>query len=332
MTETRELKLESWDRFPTPNLDIEYGLLGQSHTFYYMGATVILSVPDQECIGVGPDADGYVHEWRTNEGEKIPQKAFVFRVDVRVQRGDCVALPAEVLERHPNAFDLIATEDQKALNALVFETGDIASNAFEYWLSIMRWKSGNYRIGRSGITNTPQWSTYLRDSESLKSVWTGPRLIQIQASHAVTESDWKAVQQALETSAEVPTHIKFFDDAQDSISRHEFRRSIIDLAIACEIFMRTLVLRCVPKDLDPDIREMLESANITQYYRKFFPNLLTADGRRRFKGLANDHLESLFDARNKIMHMAEETRATRENCLRFSKAAQTLFEVGAMTA
>ncbi|MGF6265033.1 hypothetical protein OKW49_005961 [Paraburkholderia youngii] len=332
MTETREIKLESWDRFSTPNLDIEYNLIGRSHTFSYMGATVILSLPNHERMGEGRD-DGYVHEWRTVDGgENIPRKAFVFVADVCVQRGDGVALPAEVLERHPNAFDLISKDDQKTLNGLVVESSDIASNAFEYWLSIMRWKSGDYRIGRPGIPNTTQWSTYLRESGSLKRVWIGPHVIQVPASHAVTENDWETVQLALQTSTEVPIHIKFFDDAQEAFGRHEFRRSIIDLAIACEIFMRTMVLRRIPSDLDPDVRVMLEEANINQYVRKFFPNLLTEEGKKRFKGLANDHLGSLFDARNKIMHMAEGTRATGENCFRFSRAAQTLFEVGAMTA
>ncbi len=84
----------------------------------------------------------------------------------------------------------------------------------------------------------------------------------------------------------------------------------------------------VPLELDADMRQMLEEANINQYLRKFVPNLLAEKRRTVFKALVNDHLNSLFDVRNKIMHMAREDRATAENCIRFIKATQTLFEIG----
>jgi hypothetical protein len=156
-------------------------------------------------------------------------------------------------------------------------------------------------------------------------------MIQMSASDAVTVEKWETVRAALESSEEVPIHIKFFDDAQESLSRHEYRRSILDLAIACEIFMRTLVLQRLPADLDQDVRAMVEDANINQHVRKLFPNVLTAEGGRKFKALANGQLGSLFDVRNKIMHMAKEDRATGENCIRFIKTAETLFEIGKST-
>ncbi|MEM5342408.1 hypothetical protein [Paraburkholderia azotifigens] len=331
MIETREIKLESWDRFATPNLDVEYHLVGQSHVFPYMGATVTLSLPEHERIAEGRDA-GYVHEWQMVDEQQIPQKVFVHQVDVCVQRGHCITLPAEVLSRAPKAFDLIEADDQKRLDTIVGEANDIASNAFEYWLSIMRWKSGNYRIGRPGIPdNSTGWSTYLRESVSLARVWIAPNIIAVSASDPVTRDEWESVRSALEICQEVPIHLKFFDDAQESFSRHEFRRSIIDLAIACEVFMRTLVLQRLPPDLDPDVRAMVEDANINQYMRKFVPNALTEEGKRRLKALASAQLESMFAARNKIMHMAKEDRATGENCLRFIRAVETLFEIGAMT-
>jgi hypothetical protein len=57
MTEMRQIKLESWDRFAPPNLDTEYHLVGQSHVFSYMGATVTHSLPGHERIAEGRDAD-----------------------------------------------------------------------------------------------------------------------------------------------------------------------------------------------------------------------------------------------------------------------------------
>jgi hypothetical protein len=95
--------------------------------------------------------------------------------------------------------------------------------------------------------------------------------------------------------------------------------------------MRTPVLRSLPSDLDPGIREMVELANINQYVKKFFPTLLSEEGRVRLKKLTTE-LSSLFSARNKIMHMAEEDRASAANCNRFSSVAETLFDIGTMMA
>jgi hypothetical protein len=328
VTETREMRLESWDRFGTPNLDIEYGLLGQSHVFPYRGATIRVSLPGLDRMGDESIGAGYVHSWRTEDENRIPQAAFVFEVDLCVQRGHCMTLPVEVLNRHPNAIDLIEAGDQTRLNAFVAEANSIASNAFEYWLSIMRWESGDYQIGRPGRPDASKWSTYLRECESLTRVWSGPHTIAVYRSDAVTKDMWQAVQAALERSFEVPIHLKFFDDAQEFCGRYEFRRSILELAIACEVFMRTPVLQKLPSELNPDVRMLVEEVNANQLRQKFYPRLLTGDAAKKFKALNEKDLKSLFDARNKIMHMAQEDRATEENCVRFIKAAAVLFEIG----
>ena len=62
-----------------------------------------------------------------------------------------------------------------------------------------------------------------------------------------------------------------------------------------------------------------------------FPNLLSEEGRVSLKKLTKE-LSSLFNARNKIMHMAEEDRASAANCSRFSSVAETLFDIGTMIA
>jgi hypothetical protein len=136
MTETREIELESWDRFATHNFDIEYGLIGKSHVFPYLGASITVSLPSFAQILDASREAGYVHSWQKVGGQEIPISAFVHVVDVSVRRGHCIAVPVDVFNRHPNAYDLIRAEDQKRLNALAAEANDIASNAFEYWLSV----------------------------------------------------------------------------------------------------------------------------------------------------------------------------------------------------
>ena len=55
--------------------------------------------------------------WNGNTGETI---YFVIRsVDVCVEASTEVAIPNEVLERRPNAYELIGDEQQKTLNSIV---------------------------------------------------------------------------------------------------------------------------------------------------------------------------------------------------------------------
>jgi hypothetical protein len=66
--------------------------------------------------------------------------------------------------------------------------------------------------------------------------------------------------------------------------------------------------------------------NISQYVTKFFSELLTEEGRALYQPL-NKHLTSLFDARNKIMHMNNHERANSEQCIRFIELAKKLFDL-----
>jgi hypothetical protein len=334
MVKIRETKIESWDQFVTRNLTVEYALMGNSHIFPYQGATVRITLPKSNRVveHYQENALADVYAYREENDEKVLLQININGVDVCVQQGHVVALPGEVFNRRPKATDLISEVDQKRLDAIGTTANNIASNAFEYWLSVLRWKCNNYGIGRPMISdNRSGWSTYLRDAESQHDVWMTPRTMLIFMRKAVTAEDWDSIQAALESGDDAPIYSKLLDDAREYRDRHEYRRSTIDLAIACEVFIRMMVLQSLPQNLDPDVRVMIEEANINQYVRKFFPNLLTIDGQAKFKKLANDHLGSLFDARNKIMHMAQDDRATNENCLRFIKATETLFEIGKMT-
>lgn len=58
-----------------------------------------------------------------------------------------------------------------------------------------------------------------------------------------------------------------------------------------------------------------------------FPDVLSVQAQADFKKLREGQLNKMFDVRNKIMHTAEETRATRETCRSFAKAAETLFSL-----
>lgn len=259
-------------------------------------------------------------------GKKELLEVHINKVDVSIEQGKKITLPIEVFSRSPKAIDLIDSADQVRLEEIGVCANNIASNAFEYWLSILRWKCDSHRIGRPVVSNNDSgWAAYLSDAKSSHDVWATTTTFRVVMDHIINAHEWNCIQIALEACEKVPTYINLLDDAREYHSRHEYRRSMIDLAIACEVFLRTFVLQQLPSKLDSDISTMISEVNISQYL-KFFPNFLNDDGKVKFKKI-KENLTSLFDARNKIMHMAINDRATNENCLRFIDLTKNLFDL-----
>lgn len=101
---------------------------------------------------------------------------------------------------------------------------------------------------------------------------------------------------------------------------------MIDIAIACEVFLRSRVLFALPAGIPAAIITSIESTNVSQFVAKFFPDLLNACGKSEFKPLSKE-LTSLFDARNKIMHMDNNERSTSDQCVRFIALTKKLFDL-----
>ncbi|MEM5451527.1 hypothetical protein [Paraburkholderia guartelaensis] len=330
MNESKTINLESLHRFQINYLNVESALLGMRHVFPFKGATVTVSLPRLESVSDNPDefCDAHRSSYREENGKSIILAANVNTIRVEVKGDKTITLPLEVLNRDPYSTELIPEADKTRLKDISARADQIAREAFEYWISIMRWRCNNHRIGRP-LLHGPRvlWQNSLRDAESKRSVWSITGNIVITATREVTTTGWDQAQTSLQACEEVPVHILLLDDARENLSRGDYRRSIIDLAVACEVFMRTLVLRTIPEDLDKDMLAMIEEVSIHQYMKKYLPNLLTEDGQSDLKKLVSGHLNSLFELRNKIMHMAQNDRATRENCVRFIQATSTLFEL-----
>jgi hypothetical protein len=115
-------------------------------------------------------------------------------------------------------------------------------------------------------------------------------------------------------------------DAEERISVGDYRRALMDLAMSCETFLRYKVLHSLPSKLKPAIVTHLEEANIRQYLTKFFPELLDKDEQRQFKKLKSN-LHSLFDRRNKLVHLGKGDGVDEQLCLRFVKVTDELLSL-----
>jgi hypothetical protein len=250
-------------------------------------------------------------------------------VAVRIQVIENVTLPAEIAQRNPNAYDLLSEGETQSLEGLCNRYNALAAEAFQYWLSVLRWSSDYYKLGRERV----EWVSVHRHptlcvAKTGKRIWSPTTTITIGGSPRVKQDAWDKAARALRANANVPTYWALLHDAEEYLERREYRRSILDIAVACEVYLRTQVIDTLPAELAPSLVKAIEDLNINQYVQTHFPQTLAATGQGDvFKALKSE-LSSLFSARNDIMHMAKTNRATESECRRFIQSARKLFSIG----
>lgn len=283
----------------------------------------LTDVGESDCDNVKANC----RSWYLVNGVQIPSEYNVYNIDLKVFLAERPKIHPQMLVLNIKQFELIEKSEQVALDEICNANAKLAIEAYEYWLSVLRWSTKSYRIGRSAVVgNASGWSPTLCAVERDKRVWCAPVCLRIEGEHRTKSEEWGIASAMLREGKEIPSHIALLQDAQEYCRRRDYRRSMIDIAIACEIFLRSSVLSALPKGISPTIMTSIESMNISQFVSKFFPDLLNADMKSKFKSL-KEELTSLFDARNKIMHMDNNDRSTSEQCKRFLILADKLFDL-----
>ena len=320
------MKLHSWDRFITRALAVPPSLMGRALSFEHNGSPVTIKLPPVEKVGDAHDEDARACRgaWNINTGETI---YFVIRsVDVCVEATTEVPVTSEVLDRHPNAYELISDEQQNTLNLIVEACSAQSQAAFEYWISLLRWISGSHKICRHvSVGNSSGWSTYLLDAATEKKVWIHSQTIVVEGYRTITDAVWEKVSQLALARESPPIYSILYGDALDCIDDADYRRALVDLSVACEVFLRSRVIASLPSGTSDQVSRLIEEANINQLVAHLFPALLDQEAGERYKRKIKDDLSSLFARRNKLMRVAELHGATPENCRRYASSARELF-------
>lgn len=317
--------------FETRYFKIVPELIAAEHSFRFKGYDVSVTLPSKRqverknedfCLAAW-DA------WRIIDGEEVPCEYIINAVFVRIQVAERVTLPAEIAQRHANAFDLLDEVQTQSLEGLCAQYNALATEAFRYWLNIVRWASDYYKLGRESV----EWVSIHRKptlciAQTGKRIWGPTTTIRFRGSPRIKQDLWDKAGRALRASASVPTYWTLLHDAEEYLERQEFRRSILDIAIACEVYMRTQVLDTLPNGLAPSLVKAIEDMNINQYVQNHFPQIVASTEQSDALKSIKKELGSLFSARNEIMHMAKTHRATQPECERFIRLARKLFSVG----
>lgn len=121
-------------------------------------------------------------------------------------------------------------------------------------------------------------------------------------------------------------YLKFKFDAQESLSIGNYERTIIELAMSYEIYLRHSYFDYLPKDqLHDELILYIEKANINQFSSHFFKRIVkTKDD---YDKKLTEDIDSLMAQRNSYVHMGNMKDASKERCTRYLKAVEKLFAI-----
>lgn len=301
-------------------------LLGQSHKFEFEGKEVRIDLPSASDLPDGENRSDQLSltGWKETESGDVPRKYNIHRVNVFVHFDSELTFPTEVLSRSPNASDLFSSSQQKSLDKQTQKYGQIAENAFDLWIRTLRWQCRKSCIGRPEIQgHETGWTTYLIDENTNHRVWGSPLRMVIMFSDPVTVAQWKKVEKALSQRLQPPIYYEQFSDGEEHLRRDDLQRAVVDFAVACEVFIRTIVMRDLPDQLSQAVKDYIDETNIRKVMSSFFPAALDKDGNDILDRIRSE-LHKLFDARNEILHSGNMQDLDTDKCQNFRNATRKL--------
>ena len=323
----QQVTIKSWNRFHTRNLVVDPEVLGKEHCFPFENSTISIRIPTAKQVDRGHGYDEVASAGARQSIDNEPVEVVINKVDLEVSFPIRVLMSSEVLNRNANAYDLFSEKEQEQLNNIAEQHQLIAEKAFDYWIRIVRWVCDDSRIGREWVDDFHTgWSTYLIDTESETKVWIQSQMLSVVGYRRLNIEEWREIQFKLSAVSIPPIYVELKHDAEEHLNLGDYRRSLIDLVIACETFLRFTVLKGLPEELNPKLVAYIETANISQYVNQFFPEVINEAAKKEYQKLKSD-LKSLFARRNKLVHMGNDSGINEELCLRFLRLTQELLSI-----
>ena len=289
-----------------------------------MGSNVVIKLPDITKVDRENSCDrvAKTSSWRAEDNKPI--EYLIFKVDVEVNMTSRFSLNPEVFNRNPVAYELFDDVEKKTLEKYSGEHEDIAMKAFNYWVSILRWVADDYQIGRDKVIGIDSgWSTCLKNIDANSTFWIKTATLYSEGRSVLDLNHWDKAQEKLSDSENVPVYISIKQDAEDCYNRGDYRRSLIDMAISCETFLRCSVIQSLPDKLGVEFATYIEEANINKYVSQFFKSLVVDELTDEYQKLKKD-LSSLFSKRNNLMHMGNAEGISKEKCKKYLEATNKL--------
>lgn len=322
-----DISAKTWSRFETTNFCVTAEIMGSIHEFTFENHHVSVKLPLAEHADRDKRFDDVASaaSSRADTGEVLSYR--VRKVDVEIAVPELIGVPKEALSNPPKQIEHFSEGEKEVADRVCNEHSELAGRAFQYWLEMIRWASDSALVGQYSINGYESgWSTYLMESETNHRVWASPVVFTVYRESEVTKEHWEIAAEHLQNGDELPMHLRFLHDAITSTRHGQYEKAIIEIAMACEIYLRYSVFEFIPEGTPSEIVKYVEEANINKYVSQFFRSLVDESQIPEYKDIAKE-ISSLMSRRNSYVHMGQMDDADNALCQRFINAARKLFTV-----
>lgn len=320
----KSVQVSSFERFLIRSLTVASDVMGKSHQFCYENCLIEISLPD-----LSEAKEGYEEGVKASKAGIFPEdndSYEIHEVNITVDKSQNVLIDPQSFNYKPVASQLYTESERNGFDKKCDEYRIVAIAAYDYWLSVLRWVTDDFSIGRDErLGFDSRRSTTLKEKDEGRIVWRRSLGFTIEKERVLSLEIWNEIQSRLSDYQLPPIYVSLKHDAEENFSHGNYRSSIIELAMACEIFLRFFVLDRLPVDLDSDLRTAIEELNISQYINKHFQNIVKDEFEKEYKKLKSD-LFKLTTARNKLLHMGATEGVSKETCMGYLRLTEKLFD------
>jgi hypothetical protein len=301
--------------------------MGLCHTFVFEGREVAVRLPTIQEANRGDGFDRVA--WKSSEhaSDGQPISFVIEKVDVEVVINDELDVPHEAMTAENVNHPAYTAEQSARMKEVSDQHYAVSLRAFQHWLEVLRWASGQARIGQPSVSSIRSgWGTYLHEKNTGHRVWGNGETFYATLRSELTRPQWEAASTQLFKGEKLPMHLRFLHDAESSLMNAYFEKAILELALACEIYVRYAVFEHIPIGTPKEIVTYIEEANINRYISKLFRSLVQSKDESTYANLKED-LSSLISRRNSYVHMGKMDDPTADRCRRYVKAVKSLFQI-----
>lgn len=188
---------------------------------------------------------------------------------------------------------------------------------------MLRWKTLNGAICRPAVIGPYRERTFLTERESGHKFWCTTAMLTVQGTHTVTVQQWAGAQAALQRGETSPIWFDLVFDAREHLELGDLNRTVVDLAMACEVCMKHRTMASLPQGLNSSVLRYLDRARVRDRRFKMFEETLSPASVEQFLPLRNS-LEALFDDRNEVVHGGTSATLVEADCHNYLSTALAL--------
>lgn len=317
-----------WKRYETYDLEITPSLAGAVHHFEQEGLTVKFVLPRKPLQKDWHSENSPITCWgyRQNKNRKVPLSFSVHQVDAYIETDRKRSIRADALGAVN--VSLFSGSERSRLDHLANEAAEVIDRAFDYWITIIRWKAENPTICQLSYNRQrTRWGSYLFDVKTRKRFYAPPLAFVAQGTTPITKQQWKRAQEALSIHSEVPLCWLYFAEAHQRLRIDDIRGFIISLAIASETLIRQITQQFLREPINPTYQSMVNGISIGRIIDNW--RKLGFDGKRwdQLKK-EKEQMKRVLELRNGIMHRGETPKLPQSAQRELSDAVKKFLKEG----